>query len=135
MDADAGAQLVDIDRLGQVIDAAGFESPHHMLRLGEAGHEDHGHLGDRSIRLQPRAGVEAVHTGHDRIEQDDVRRDAIGDVERRVAGGRDQYGKAGLFQRFGQEAERLRRIVDEEYDVAGVRCLRHGHSPPRRAGV
>lgn len=108
VDAYAGAQLVDIDRLGEIIDTAGFKRPHHVLRLGEAGHENHRDLGDRRIRLQPRASVKAVHAGHDRVEQDDIRRDAIGDVERRIAGGGDQNGEAGLFQCLGQEAEGLR---------------------------
>ena len=34
MHAYAGAQLIDIDRLGQIIDATGVQRPHHMFGLG-----------------------------------------------------------------------------------------------------
>ena len=60
MDADAGAQFVDVDRLGEIIDAAGPQRVDHMLGLGEAGHEDHRHLRHRAIRLQP-AGRSRSH--------------------------------------------------------------------------
>jgi hypothetical protein len=92
--ADAGAQLVYIDRLGQIIDTAGFERPHHMFGLGQPGHEDDGHLRHRRIGLQAAAGLEAVHGRHDGVEQDDIGRDAFGNVERGLAGGGDEGGKA-----------------------------------------
>ncbi len=119
MDTDAGAQFIDVDWLAEIIDAAGFQRVHDMLGLGQAGHEDDRHLCHRGIRLQPTAGLEAVHGGHHRVEQDDIGRDALDDTKCGRARRGDQHREAGLFECVGQEAECFGRVVDEQNDVAG----------------
>ncbi|MNY18810.1 hypothetical protein D3C86_1522150 [compost metagenome] len=94
MHADAGAQLIDIDRLGQIVDTTGFQRPHHMFGLRQPGHEDDRHLRHGGIGLQAAAGLETVHSRHDGVEQDDIGCDAFGDVERGLTRGGDQRRKA-----------------------------------------
>ena len=81
---------------------------------------------DAGIGLQAAAGVETVHARHDRIHQDDIRRDAVDDVERGLAGGGDQYREAGLLERIGEEAQRFRGIIHDQHDITWMRLL---HSP------
>lgn len=119
MDANTGAQLVDIDRFAEIIDTAGFQRMHDMFGLGQAGHEDDRHLRHSDIRLQPAAGLEAIHGRHDGVEQDEIGRDALDDAECCRARCGDQHGKAGLLERIGQETERFGRVIDKQNDVAG----------------
>ena len=125
-----GAQFVDIDRLGEIIDAAGFERVDDMFGLGQSGHEDHRHLRYGRIGLQRPAGLKTVHAGHDGIHQDHVRRDAIDDIDGGVARGGDQHGEAGLLQSVGEKAQRFRGIVHDEHDVARMHCFIHQSVSP-----
>ena len=132
MHADAGEQNVEHDRLGDIVDAAGFQPLDDVLGLAQAGHEDHRHMGERGIALHAPRRLEAVHARHDRVHEHHVRRDALGDVERLRALGGDQHGGAELLQRVGEEAQRLRRIVDHQDDVARLDRLSHRRSPRAR---
>ena len=67
MHADARQQLVEDDRLGDVVDAAGLEPLDDVLGLAEPGHEDHRHMRERLVALEPAAGLEAVHARHHRV--------------------------------------------------------------------
>ena len=40
MHANAGKQFIDHDRLADIINGTGFERPHHVVGIGQAGHED-----------------------------------------------------------------------------------------------
>jgi len=64
MDADARQQLVGNDRLGHVVDAAGFQPLDDVLGLGEPGHEDDRHMGERLVALEAAGGLEAVDARH-----------------------------------------------------------------------
>ncbi|QTK80679.1 hypothetical protein AT6N2_C3188 [Agrobacterium tumefaciens] len=123
MDADAGAQLVDIDRFRQIIDTAGVQRPHDMFGLRQAGHEDNRHLRHRRIGLEASAGLETVHGGHDGIEQDDIGRDALGDVQCSLPRCGDEGREAGLLQRIGQEAQRFRAVIHQQYNISRGRRL------------
>ncbi len=80
MDSDAGAQLIDVDRLRQVVDASGFESTNDVLGLRQPGHEDDGDLTDRRVCLQFPAGFKSIHGWHDRIQQYEVGGNALHDI-------------------------------------------------------
>ncbi len=71
--------LVDHDRLGHVVDPADFEAAHQILGLCQSGHEDDRDVGEAWNALDLPAGLEAVGTRHDRIEQDDVGRHLLDD--------------------------------------------------------
>ena len=118
MHADARQHLLDHDRLGDVVDAAGFQPAHDVLGLGEPGHEDDRHVGKARVALEPPAGLEAVHAGHHGVEQDDVGRDLVDDAHRGRAVERHHHGHAGAVERVGEQPQRLRRVVDDERDVA-----------------
>ncbi|MCY1246425.1 hypothetical protein D9M72_596580 [compost metagenome] len=82
-----------------------------MLGFGEPCHEQHRRLANRGVGLQSEAGFEPVHAGHDRIQENDVGGDPVGNRQGGIAGGGDQHGKAGLLQSFGQKTERVGGIV------------------------
>lgn len=65
-----------------------------MFGLRQPGHEDDRHLRHGGIGLQATAGFETVHRRHDGIEQDDIGRDALGNVEGGLTRGGDQRRKA-----------------------------------------
>jgi hypothetical protein len=71
---DARQHLARLDGLGDVVGAAGGKRRHHMLGLGQAGHEDDGDGGGGLVGLQPARHLEAVHARHHRVQQHDVGR-------------------------------------------------------------
>ena len=54
----------------------------------------------------------------------------VDDRERLGAFEGDQHGHAGLLERIGQHAQRVRRVVDDQYDLAGVPSAHDGYVPP-----
>jgi hypothetical protein len=72
VDANAREHFHDHDRLGDAIDAAGFEPAHDVFGFCQPGHNNHGHVGQPGILLQAAAGLKTVHARHHRVEQDDV---------------------------------------------------------------
>ena len=144
MHADAGTQLVDVDRLGEIVDAAGFQRVHDVLGLGEAGHEDDGHLRQAGTRLDAPAGLETVHRRHDGVEKHEIGRDALDDIERGGSGCGDQHRETGMLQRVRQETQRLRasrrrgaryrggrRSQPSGSTFSSSNCLRKFKKPPR----
>ncbi len=117
MDPHPGQQLVDHDRLGEVVDAADLQPAHDMLGLAQAGHEDDGHVGEVIDRLQPAAGFEAADTRHHGIHQDQIRRDLLGQRQCAFAVERHQHRGTRALDRLGEKAERVRRIVHHQDDV------------------
>ena len=69
--ADAGEQLREVERLGQVVVGAGIEAQHDVDLLGPGGEHDHGRLGVPFA--QPAADLDAVHVGQAQVEQHEVR--------------------------------------------------------------
>ena len=54
----------------------------------------------------------------------------VDDRERLGAFERDQHRHAGLLERVGQHAQRVRQIVDDQYDVARVPSAHDGYVAP-----
>lgn len=134
MDANARQHLLDHDWLGDVVDAAGFKSAHDMLGFGQARHEDHGNIGEPRIALQAPAGLESVNAGHHGVEQHDVGRDLFDDAHCGRAVERDHHRHPRAIERVGEQPQRLRRIVDDQRDVAlfgsvfiRMQCLQCAH--------
>ena len=75
--------------------------------LAQAGHEDHGNMGKVIDRLELPAGLEAADPRHNRVQQDEIRRDLLGQGQRAFAVEGDQDGGAGALDRLGEEAQRL----------------------------
>jgi hypothetical protein len=122
--ADAGDQLLQAERLGDVVVAAQRE-PADLVGGGIArGQED-----DRDIRpavAEPARDVEALDVGQHHVEHDQLR------LERRRRGERLGAGRGRLdleaveAQRHRDDVEDVRLIVDDEHAVA-VRA--RGHRP------
>ena len=113
--ADAGGQLVGVERLGDVVVGAEVEA------LGLVGGRALGRQqddGDRAPLAELAHDLDAVEVGHDDVEQDDVRPDLLGLLEGLLAavggddaeallteGDRDELGDAGFV--VGDEDEGL----------------------------
>ena len=120
-------QLVQIDRLGQVVVGAALHCGHRLAEVGVGGDQEHGQLvGDLADFGQ---GLDAAHAGQPHVQQNHVGRAAA-----------DRF--QGLFGRgslFGTEAERLDepaqqsalcRLVVHHQDRA--RFVSHGFHPTRK---
>jgi hypothetical protein len=117
---------VGIDGLGHVVDAARLETPHHVFRLGQSRHEDDGHVRGAVVLLEPPAGLEPVHAGHDGIHQDDVGQDIVHALDgRRSVRGHDDH-VAGAVQRRRQHLQVVRHIVDQQDELVFNRASSHG---------
>ena len=114
-----GAHLAGHDRLGDVVGAARGEAGGHVVAAG--GHEDDRNVRGGRIGLEPAAGLEAVDARrHHHVEQDQVRVQAAGQLERALAaGGGQQVGLEG-GQRVLEQRDVLRRVVDQEDLRRGV---------------
>ena len=89
-----------------------------MFGFGQPRHEDDRNVVQTCIALQPLAGFKTVQPGHDRVEQHDVGRDLVDDPHRRRAVERDHDRHARAVERVGEQPQRLRRVIDDEGDVA-----------------
>jgi hypothetical protein len=68
MHANPRQHLLDDDRLGHVIDATGLQAAHDVLGFGQPGHENHRHVGEAGVALEPPACLKTVHARHHGIE-------------------------------------------------------------------
>ena len=74
------------------------------------------------IGLQARAGLEPVDVGHHHVEEDEIRRDALGDGDGILAAARGQQPVALALERLIQDLK-VRGVVVHEQDLR----RRHGH--------
>jgi hypothetical protein len=116
---DAGDQLVEAERLGEVVVGAEREAGDDVARLGRCGeHED---LRPGVLAVQDAAHVVAVDLGEVAIEDDDVVgvhacvREGVGAV------GRDVDGRAVPAQAAGDRRRDARLVLDDEKPHAGQR--------------
>ena len=94
------------------------ESFDDVLGLREPGHEDHRQVREQLVALQAPAGLESADAGHPRVQEHEVRRDLLDQIERGLAVRRDQDREAGMIEGVGQEAQGLRRVVDDQNGIA-----------------
>ena len=121
-------QPVDLDRLDQVVGRLDLERLHRVLGVG----------GDEDDRRRPRMrgqGLGELHagqTGHVDVEEDDVVRDGLDELQRldRVARLADDLDAARLAQQEAQLRPCRSLVVDDQ-------CLEHPASSPAssRRGV
>ena len=104
MNTDACQKFAGHERLGDIVDTAGFQPLDDMLGVAQAGHEDDRHMGQCLVLLQTTAGLEAVRSRHQRVHEDDVGQHTLDDRKRVLAFARDQHGHACFFDRVGQHA-------------------------------
>ena len=130
----ARQQFGQAHRLGDVVDAAGGEAGAGIVAA--RGDEDDGDRRQRGRGLQPPAHLEAVHARHHHVEQDQVRAQRVGQLQRAHAAVRQRHLMAQRDEQVGQDLGVDRRVVDHQ-DLRRLRrsavyCLaRHDrpHSP------
>ena len=113
--ADAGGELVGVERLGDVVVGAEVEALGLVGGRALGGQQDHG---DGAALAELAHDLDAVEVGHHDVEQDDVRPDFLGLPQRLFAavggddaealfaeGDRDELGDPGFV--IGDEDQRL----------------------------
>ncbi len=123
MRADAREQLARLERLGEVVDAAGGERAHLLERLVERGQEDHRHVAGRFVRLEPLAHGEAVEVRHHHVEQHEVRRVGAGALEALGARAGGDHVETVDREQVDEQLDVRRRVVDDQDP-------RRGHAAP-----
>ena len=68
-----GHQRLVLDRFGQEVIGARLQSPQPFGGFAKCGDHDHGNVQRRGVVLQPAATLEAVHSRHHDVEQDEIR--------------------------------------------------------------
>ncbi|MNL36880.1 hypothetical protein D3C87_1589940 [compost metagenome] len=112
-----GHHHIRIQRLGHVIHTAHPKPLQHVLGLGQARHEHHRHIARRRMRFQARAGLEAIHPRHHRIQQHDIRHHEIHPFYRRLAVSCHQHLITRRVQCGGEHFQIVRRIIDQHDEV------------------
>ncbi len=109
---DPGRQLLQPERLGQVVIAAQGE-PGHLVGLGvPGGQEDH--RNSQAVLAQPADHVEAVGVGQHHVKDHQVERVIPGQPQRAGAGVRGGHRKAKEPQRGGDLVAQERLIIDHQ---------------------
>jgi hypothetical protein len=131
---DTRDDLGRLERPGDEIDGAGFESPHLVLLVVEGGKEDHRRVGRFRVLLQPPARLVPVDPRHRDFEQHEERPRAVRDLERVFAATGDQQTVATAFEGLLQHVD-VRGVAVHEEDRAGVvfgqrRLILHPQFPP-----
>ena len=75
------------------------------------------------IRLQPAQHFDAVHAGHEDVEQDEVNGIGGDELERGLAVLRELHGVAEAGETAVQQLTVFFEIVHDENDSAGLGCL------------
>ena len=124
---DHDGQLVDVDRLGQVVGGARAHGRDRGLDRAERGHHDHRQVG--VALAQACQQLDAVHAGHLQVGEHQVGRELLQLAQRLepVGGGLDLV--ALVAQELGERGARVDLVVDDQ-DASLVfhllRCSRRG---------
>jgi hypothetical protein len=112
--ANARQQRAVVDRLREVLIAAGLEPGDHVLGLAESGHEDDRRERKARIGAQPSADLDAVEPRHHDVEQDEIGRRLARGGQRLLAVGRGDDVVAGAGEPRLQDLHVRRVVVDDE---------------------
>ena len=120
--ADAGDQLQERERLGEVVVGAGLQAGD---AVGDAASgAEHQHRRPRVVLAQPPAGLEAVDARKHDVEDDDLRGPLGERRQAALAGRRDLDLEAGLAQAADERAAEQEVVLDDEHAGGG----RFGHA-------
>ena len=105
------AQLVDVERLGDVVESTELHGADRRLHgLGSRQHDDrHARIAAPHLLEQ----LEAVHARHDDVEEDDVERPGRERLQR-VGARRDRDRVVGVLQDHAQRLAHPGLVVDDE---------------------
>ena len=105
----------DLKGLGHVVDAAGFERPDLVGRVGQRRDEDHRHVLRALARPETPADLVAIHLRQADVQQDEIGRVALHGFERLPSVGDGAHVVALLAQQVRQEPQRVDRVVDDQH--------------------
>ena len=111
--ADAGKQLLEGERLREIVVGAGVEPADAVVDAVEGGEEEDG--GIDAVAAERLADGEAVHAGEHDVEDDHVVRAFNGHVEALLAVERRVHGMAFLLQDFADELRESAFVFDDKY--------------------
>ena len=116
------------DGLFHIVHAAGRQAIEHIFGFSQPGHEDHRHGCQCRIGLDAPRRLEPVDARHHRIHQHQIGqfRSQAGECGVAIPG--NAHAIAFAFQRVGEEAQRIRRVVHHQY--GGVMGFGHGVFSP-----
>ena len=115
--ADAGGQLVGMERLGDVVVGAEVEALGLVGGRALGGQQDDRH---RPALAQLAHDLDAVEVGHDDVEQDDVGPDLLGLLERLLAAAGGDDAEALFAERDRDELGDARLVVGDEHERLGA---------------
>ena len=115
--ADARRELVGVERLGDVVVGAEVEALGLVGRRALGREQDDG---DGTSLAQLAHDLDAVEIGHDDVEQDDVRPDLLGLLERLFAAVRGDDAEALLAEGDRDELGDPRLVVGDEHEWLGT---------------
>ncbi len=114
MRADACQQFFDLERLADIVDAAGIEGHDLAVDIGQGGHKDDRDVAALGHGLEAAAGFETVDVRHHDVEQDQVGFNEGHAIERFLATQGDEHFEAALFKMIDQHAEIDRVVIDDQ---------------------
>ena len=127
MDADAREDLVDLERLRDVVSAASLECLDLVRRRAERGQEDDRDLAELFALLETGADLVTVHLGHGDVEEDDLWRVAPRGEQRVTSVRHGPHLVRVLAQHAREQLQVLERVIHDENARASGRC---GHRIP-----
>jgi hypothetical protein len=114
-------QLVDLERLGEVIVGADLQGRHRVRDLCKSGHQDHVHGGPPLAHVTEHG--QPVHLGQAHIADDDVDGASIQDRQALCSVAGFRHPVAGVSERFGQGDPQVGFVVYEQHLQRHVRTL------------
>ncbi len=114
--ADAGTQPRSVEGLLDVVRDAALEGADLEVDIGAGAEEDHGNLAQAGDLLDPHAGLEAVHPGHDDVEEDQVERfgGRSGQHLERPNAIERETETIDIRNRSNQKIDAFRAIIDDQ---------------------
>jgi hypothetical protein len=98
--------LLERERLGQVIEGAGLHRFNRVFDGGVSGHQDHGDIGNLAAGLLEQ--LDAVDPGHPVVSEDQIERVGAGQLNQSLLSG---LGRAGLIAAALKEGREMRTDV------------------------
>jgi hypothetical protein len=122
--AETGVHLLDVERLGDEVDAAGREGLQAIQPIVEGADENHRRSAQALVPDDETTELVSVHFRHADVEEDDIRRIAAGGGEGKPSPRHGADPVAADGEQAGQQIEVGRGIVDDEN--GGARIGRQG---------
>ena len=106
--------FINLKGLGDVVNSADGERPDFVQGFVKCADEDDGDFLKLFVRFQALADFVAVHLGHVDVEQDHIRRIALGGLQRQDSAGNRPCFIPSFLEHIGQQLEVGRGIIHDQ---------------------